>query len=73
MKQVNDFCVSCEDQETAKGVIHAINAKMTIDIKELCLISCFNENGYRANSTLYQAPKRTVYQQDHEEPSMASR
>ena len=42
MKQVDDFCVLCEDQATAKGVIQAINAKMTIDVKELRLISHFN-------------------------------
>ena len=42
MKQVDDFCVSCEDRETAKHVIAATNAKMTIDVKELGLISRFN-------------------------------
>ena len=42
MKQVDNFCVSCEDRETAKHVIAAINAKMTIDVKELGLISRFN-------------------------------
>ena len=57
MKQVDDFCVLCEDREIAKGVIQAINAKMTIDVKELGLISCFNG----MDSTLYQALKRTVY------------
>ena len=42
MKQVDDFCVSCEDRATAKHVIAAINAKMAIDVKELELISRFN-------------------------------
>ena len=42
MKQVDDFSVSCEDRETAKSVIKAINDKMTIDVKELGLISRFN-------------------------------
>ena len=42
MKKVDDFCVSCEDSKTAKHVIAAINAKMTIDVKELGLISQFN-------------------------------
>ena len=42
MKQVDDFSVSCEDRETAKHVIKAINDKMTIDVKELGLISRFN-------------------------------
>ena len=42
MKQVDDFCVSCQDRETAKAVIRAINDKMTIDVKELGLISRFN-------------------------------
>ena len=42
MKQVDDFCVSCEDRNAAKAVINAINAKMTIDVKKLGLISRFN-------------------------------
>ena len=42
MKQVDDFSVSCEDRDTAKHVISAINEKMTIDVKELGLISRFN-------------------------------
>ena len=42
MKQLDDFLVSCEDRETAKHVIKAINDKMTIDVKELGLISRFN-------------------------------
>ena len=42
MKQVDEFLVSCEDQETAKHVIQAINSKMTVYIKELNLISRFN-------------------------------
>ena len=42
MKQVNDFCISCKDRDTAKHVISAINKKMTIDVKELGLISQFN-------------------------------
>ena len=39
MKQIDDFSVSCKDRETAKHVIEAINDKMTIDVKELGLIS----------------------------------
>ena len=42
MKQVDNFSVSCEDCETAKSVIKAIHDKMTIDVKELGLISRFN-------------------------------
>ena len=42
MKQVDDFCVSCADGETAKHVIAAINRQMTIDVKELGIISRFN-------------------------------
>ena len=42
MKQVDDFSVSCEDCETAKNVIKAINNKMTINVTELGLISRFN-------------------------------
>ena len=42
MKQVDNFCVSCEDCDTAKRVIAAINDKMTIDVKELGRISRFN-------------------------------
>ena len=42
MKQVDDFAVSCEDRETAQAVILAINEKMTIDVKELGLLTRFN-------------------------------
>ena len=51
MKQVDDFCVSCKDRDTAKNVIAAINAKMTIDVKELGLISRFN--GVNVEQTRY--------------------
>ena len=42
MKQVDDFCVSCKDRDTAKSVNAAINDTMTIDIKELGLNSRCN-------------------------------
>ena len=42
MKQVDNFCVSCEDRSPEKDIFNAINAKMTIEIKELGLISRFN-------------------------------
>ena len=42
MKKVDDFCVSCKNRDTAKSVITTINDKMTIDVKELGLISRFN-------------------------------
>lgn len=42
LRQVDDFAVSCEDKATAKHVIAAINSKMTIDVKDLGIITRFN-------------------------------
>ena len=42
LRQVDDFAVACEDKATATTVISNINSKMTIDVKELGLISRFN-------------------------------
>ena len=35
LRQVDDFAVSVEDEETAKEVIEDINSKMTINVKQL--------------------------------------
>ena len=42
MKQVDDFMVSYEDCETTQALISAIDEKMTIDVKELILLTWFN-------------------------------
>ena len=42
LRQVDDFAVSCEDENTAKQVIADINSKMTIDVKQLGIIDRFN-------------------------------
>lgn len=42
LRQVDDFCVATEDEETAKEVISIINDQMTIDVKHLGLIDRFN-------------------------------
>ena len=42
LRQVDDFAVSCEDEETALHVINAINEKMSIDVKQLGQVSRFN-------------------------------
>ena len=42
LRQVDDFAISCEDDEVAQACIQAINSKMTIEVKELGLISRFN-------------------------------
>ena len=42
LRQVDDFAISCEDDEVSKACIQAINSKMTIEVKELGLISRFN-------------------------------
>ena len=42
MNQIYTTPISCQDRDTAKHVIREINAKMTIDVKELGLISQFN-------------------------------
>ena len=42
LRQVDDFAVSCQDHETAKHVIEAINTEMTIQVKELGTVSRFN-------------------------------
>ena len=42
LRQVDDFAVSCQDEQTAKMVIADINSKMTIDVKQLGQIDRFN-------------------------------
>jgi dUTP pyrophosphatase len=42
LRQVDDFAIACEDKDTALHIISAINDKMTIDVKQLGLISRFN-------------------------------
>ena len=42
LRQVDDFAVSCEDKQTASKVINAINSKMTINVKDLGMITRFN-------------------------------
>ena len=42
LRQVDDFAIACEDRATAKQVIQDINSKMTIDVKDLGVVSCFN-------------------------------
>ena len=42
LRQVDDFAISCEDKSTTHDVISSINAKMTIDVKELRTIDRFN-------------------------------
>ncbi len=42
LRQVDDFAISCEDQETALDVIKAIDSKMTVRIKHLGQITRFN-------------------------------
>ena len=42
LRQVDNFAVSCQDQSTASAVIQSINSKMTINVKNLGLITRFN-------------------------------
>jgi deoxyuridine 5'-triphosphate nucleotidohydrolase len=42
LRQVDDFAVACESRTLASDIISKINDKMTIDVKELGLISRFN-------------------------------
>lgn len=42
LRQVDDFAVACQDQDTAKKVISMINNKMTINVKSLGTIARFN-------------------------------
>ena len=42
LRQVDDFAVACEDKSTATDVIKQINDKMTIDVKDLGMITRFN-------------------------------
>ena len=42
LRQVDDFAISCEDDEVSKDCIQAINSKMSIEVKELGLIDRFN-------------------------------
>ena len=42
LRQVDDFAIACQDKETAEQVIKAIDSKMTIQIKNLGLLTRFN-------------------------------
>ena len=42
LRQVDDFAVGCEDDEVSKEIISIIDAEMSIDIKDLGLITRFN-------------------------------
>jgi hypothetical protein len=42
LRQVDDFAVRVEDEETAKEVIEDINSKMTINVKQLGRLERFN-------------------------------
>jgi hypothetical protein len=42
LRQVDDFAVSVEDENTAKQVIQDINSKMTINVKQLGRLNRFN-------------------------------
>ena len=42
LRQVDDFAVACTDKETAEKVIQVIDATMTIQIKNLGLLTKFN-------------------------------
>ena len=42
LRQVDDFAIACQDRDLAKQVIHDINSKMTIDVKELGQIHRYN-------------------------------
>ena len=42
LRQVDNFAIACEDPALAKTVIADINSKMSIDVKELGLISRYN-------------------------------
>ena len=42
LRQVDDFAVSCKDKTTALDVIEKINKKMTINVKQLGIISRYN-------------------------------
>ena len=42
LRQVDDFAISCEDKNTALEIIESINKSLTINVKELGMISRFN-------------------------------
>jgi deoxyuridine 5'-triphosphate nucleotidohydrolase len=42
LRQVDDFAVACEDKKLAQEVISAINSKMSIEVKELGLVTRYN-------------------------------
>ena len=39
---MDDFAITCEDQDQAKQIIQDINANMTISVKELGLVKQYN-------------------------------
>jgi hypothetical protein len=52
LRQVDDFAVGCETEDTAKSLIEAINAKMTIDIKYEGILQRFNGVDVEQSSTM---------------------
>ena len=42
LRQVDDFAISCENEQTAKAFIAEINSKLSIEIKYLGLVKRFN-------------------------------
>ena len=42
LRQVDDFAVACQDEQTSKGVIADIDSQMTVDIKHLGILDRFN-------------------------------
>ena len=42
LRQVDDFAVACEDEQTSKGVIADIDSQMTVEIKHLGILDRFN-------------------------------
>ena len=42
LRQVDDFAVACQDSKLAQEIISEINSKMTINVKQLGIISRFN-------------------------------
>ena len=42
LRQVDDFSIACEDKCIAKSIIASINSYMSVDIKYLGLVTCFN-------------------------------
>ena len=43
LRQVDDFAVASDDEQIAINLNEDINTHMTIDIKDLGLLTCYNE------------------------------